>query len=171
MLRVRADAPGVVAVLSVLLAVAAVAFAYPQPGDSEVRSAYARLASAGVPVQVLGWIAPSAADARLTEDGGYALTLHDPGLGDVTITGSPAGQSADDGGSSLSWRGDQAVYAIRTTADTADVASRVVPLDEGSRQILGGAWDTPVLYLWYLPLVVILVVAVITRVLARPDVV
>jgi hypothetical protein len=156
--------------LGIGLAVGAlVALAYPRSDDAELRTTYQQLAGAGVPVRIVGWIAASAAEARLTSDGGYSLSVHDSGLGDVNIDGRRATHPDAGGKASLSWQDGGTVYAVHAIADAADIAMRVVPHEVGIRQIQGGVWDTPVLYLWYLPLIVVVIVAVVARVLTKPD--
>jgi hypothetical protein len=131
---------------------ALVVLAMPRATDQNVRSAYQQLSTATLPVLVLGWIAPDAARVTLTPTG-YTLAVHDPDLGDVVVSGARGGQPLPGETTAQRWNVGDDQYAIQTSAKAA-AASRVVPLEVARRQIEGSPWDTPLLYLWYLPLVV-----------------
>jgi hypothetical protein len=135
-----------------LIGVAAlVMLVWPRPTDGAVREAYRRLSAAAVPVRVIGWTTPTAAQSQLSSEG-YTLSVQDPSLGALTISGERGGSPSP--GATLSWNEGDTVYTVTTSADPALVVPRVVPLDDALHQFEGSPWDTPVLYLWYLPLLV-----------------
>jgi hypothetical protein len=143
-------APFAISLIGALAIGALVVLVFPRAADQEVRAAYQQLSTAVLPVRVIGWIRPLAPSVSLS-DGGYVLSVQDPDLGELVIGGAHGVEPAMRDSASLRWsEGDQR-YAVLTTATTA-VAPRIVPLDVAKRQLQGGPWDTPLLYLWYLPL-------------------
>ena len=51
----------------------------------------------------------------------------------------------------LTWQEGDVTYMVLTAADRQVVQPRIVSLDEARNQLRGNGWDTPVLYLGYLP--------------------
>jgi hypothetical protein len=150
--------------IGVVVVAGLVVLAMPRAADQSVRGAYQQLSTATLPVLVVGWIAPDSARAALTSTG-YTLAVHDPELGDIVISGARGGQPHPGDSSAQRWKVDDAQYAVHSSAESA-VAARVVPLDVARRQIEGSPWDTPLLCLWYLPLVVGALTIATCRVLA-----
>src|SRR5215472_9358965 len=131
------------------LVVGVVWLAWPRPSPSAVLQTYAALERAPIPVEALGWINPVSASAQISRTG-YVLVVRTPELGDVTIAGNqdPNLLPLD----WPTWRSSGGSYALRTAADWSLVQSQVVPLSEAEGQLTGNWVDTPVLYLWYVPL-------------------
>jgi hypothetical protein len=138
--------------IGAVILIALIAAAWPRPTDVGVRQAYALLKNAAVPVKVLGWVTPQAAQAELLADG-YRLTLRDPVLGDITIVGSRGGLPAEMHAAPIRWREDEVDYAV-TAAEPQLIAPRIVSLEAGEHQLGVATTDTPLLYLFYLPLLV-----------------
>jgi hypothetical protein len=113
-----------------------------------VLQAYAQLERSPVPVKVLGWILPTQARAQLLPNG-YVLSLRAGWPGQVTIKGQRG--AAPDSQNGLTWQEADVTYVIETTADRNLVQPRIVSLGDGRNQLVGRAWDSPVLYLVYLP--------------------
>ena len=126
---------------------ALVVLAWPRASDVEVRAAYVQLQASPVPVLAIGWISPVAARADVSNDG-YTLIIRDSAVGDLTIRGNRGRETAA-GAGSLVWH----VGDVEYTTD-ATLGPRVVPLAEAKRQLTGSEWDTPVLYGFYLPLLI-----------------
>ena len=147
---------------------------WPRATDEHERATYASLRAAPVPPLLLGAPELHSSHATLTADG-YTFEAELPNLGHVSIAGrrgSPASGgapaafevrghaaqvSATAEATTLAWQESTAGYTLtlagRADAATLDaVAQRVVPLPEATRDAFGFAWDTPLLYLVYLPL-------------------
>ncbi|HLZ30400.1 MAG TPA: hypothetical protein VKV73_24025 [Chloroflexota bacterium] len=139
------------AVLGVISLAALVWLAWPLTADADLRAAYAQLEHAPVPVEVVGFVGASDPRVQLFANG-YALSIRAATLGDITISGQQGGSTAAD--NSLTWQTGEMTYALRTSADPQLVQARVVALDEARLQLGGSRWDTPVLYLFYLPALV-----------------
>ena len=137
------------AVLSALVWLVWLVRPQPTDADAELRAAYSRLEGAPVPVEVVGALRASAPRVELSATG-YVLTVSTPDVGDVTIAGQ-RDTRADDLEGAPTWQTGDVVYALRTAADPALIRPRVVGLAEARRQLGGAGWDTPVLYLLYLP--------------------
>jgi hypothetical protein len=137
-----------VGVLSAVLLVGLVWITWPRPADAAVLQAYAQLAQSPVPVKVVGWIQPSAPSAQILPDG-YVYRVHAEQLGDLTISGR-RGTPASPG--QLAWQEGDVTYTLEATADQQLVQPRVIPLAAARDQLVGGSgWETPLLYLAYLP--------------------
>ena len=140
------------AVLPVVLGAVAITVivwrAWPRPVDAELRAAYAELERAPVPALVVGAVVASEPRLQLSSSG-YALSVRAADLGEVTITGQRAVRTENP--TALSWREGDVTYKLETAADPGLVRARVVPVAEARRQLVGGGWDTPLLYLLYLP--------------------
>jgi hypothetical protein len=121
---------------------------WPRPAPSLPLQAYAQLAHAPIPVETVGWIDPDSASAQ-TSQSGYVLILHVPELGELTIAGYPQPSALPSNW--LTWRESGVTYALQTEADPRLVRSRLVSLAQAERQLSGNAIDTPLLYLWYVP--------------------
>jgi hypothetical protein len=154
-------APAIGAVILITL----IAAAWPRPTDVGVRQAYDVLRGAPVPVKVLGWVVAQDAQAQVLADG-YQLTIRDPILGEVTLSGG-RGQTPEPG-ALLSWRESDVEYAVTASVDSRLIQPRIVSLEEGARQLGVGNTDTPLLYLFYLPLLVALSAWGVWVVLSEP---
>jgi hypothetical protein len=122
---------------------------WPRSADTAVLQSYAELEQSAVPVMVVGWVLPTAPRVQWLDDG-YVYTVHAGQLGDVTIGGRRG--MAPPAPGLLVWQTDDATYALQTTADSKLVQAHVTSLDAARQQLTGGSrWDTPVLYLIYVP--------------------
>ncbi|MCA1646200.1 MAG: hypothetical protein LC797_12320, partial [Chloroflexi bacterium] len=109
---------------------------------------YAQLEHAPVPVEVVGWVVTSEPRVELLPNG-YMLSVRADELGQVTIAGQRAAAPALPG--AATWREGDVTYALQTTADLQLVRPLIVSVTQAEQQIAGSPWDTPVLYLFYLP--------------------
>jgi hypothetical protein len=122
---------------------------WPRLADTALLQSYVELEQSAVPVGVIGWVLPSAPRVQVLADG-YVYTVHDGQLGDVTVSGRRG--TAPPAPGPIVWQRDDVTYALQTTADPQLVRARVISLDAARQQLTGGSrWDTPVLYLIYLP--------------------
>jgi hypothetical protein len=138
-----------VGVLSAVLLVGLVSITWPRPADAAVLQTYAQLEQSSVPVKVIGWIQPTAASAQILPDG-YVYRVHAEQLGDLTISGRRGTTPASPG--QLAWQEGDVTYTLEATADQQLVQPRVIPLAAARDQLVGGSrWETPMLYLAYLP--------------------
>jgi hypothetical protein len=161
-----------------VLALAVLVWAvWPRATDADLRvqSTYARLRASPVPPLLVGSTLPRQASAEVSADG-YAVSSDVPGVGRVSIVGRAGslpgaaggglevrGHAAQvrltDEGTALAWEESGAAYTLtlpgRADARTIQaVAQRIVPLPDAARDAFGFAWDTPLLYVGYLPLFV-----------------
>jgi hypothetical protein len=163
-------------VLGSLLALAVLVWAvWPRATDAglRVQSTYARLRASPVPPLLVGGTLPREASAEVSADG-YAVSSEVPGVGRVSIVGRAgsvpgaargelkvrghaAQVSLTDAGTALAWEESGAAYTLTLPGRADDrllqaVAQRITPLPDAARDAFGFAWDTPLLYLVYLPL-------------------
>ena len=118
--------------------------AWPRSTDAGLRQAYAELEASPVSVLVIGAVLPREAHAELTPSG-YTFTAEIRGIGLVTIVGTQTASGP---------RYDLAVPDGSSPHTREALQQRLVPLDQASRDAFGSRWDTPLLYLGYLPLLV-----------------
>jgi hypothetical protein len=121
---------------------------WPRATDAALRHAYAQLQHAPVPVEVVGWIETAEPRVELVPNG-YVLTVRATQLGEVTIAGQRGTVPAVTG--ATTWQEGDVTYTLQTTADPQLVRTLLVSGTQAQQQIAGSAWDTPVLYLVYLP--------------------
>jgi hypothetical protein len=151
--------------LSAIPLAALVWLAWPRPADPDLRAAYAQLEHAPVPVEVVGFVGASEPRVQLSANG-YVLSVRATSLGDVTISGQRGGQA--DVEDAVTWQAGDVTYVLRTSADPKLVQPRVVPLDEARLQLRGSLWDTPLLFLFYLPALVAFATWATWSLLLRP---
>lgn len=139
---------------------------WPRPAGSPPLEQYRLLEQAPIPVLVIGWLQPRSARAELVP-GGYVVTIDGGSLGTVTVAGN---QDADalPGGMSQTWQDGGATYGLASSAIVSEAAARVVPLTLAEQQLTGNRVDTPILYVWYLPLFGLFFVWVVGTSLFQP---
>jgi hypothetical protein len=151
--------------LGVLAALAIAVVAYPRPAETSVSRAYAALEHSPVPVEVVGWLQPAEASARLVADG-YVLTERSEAFGELTLTGNRDAALLPPG--AMTWQESGAAYSLQTTADAALLRSRIVSLDIARQQLNGSGIDIPLLYVVYLPASVLAIGWLTWSLLRRP---
>jgi hypothetical protein len=160
-------------VLGTLAALALLVWAvWPRATDTDLRATYARLRASPVPPLLVGGVLPRAASAEVSSDG-YAISTEVPNVGqvsivgrtaagttssgDVEVRGQPADVSVGEQATTLTWHERAATYTLSVPGRPDDrtlsaLAQRVAPLQDATRDAFGFGWDTPLLYLVYLPL-------------------
>ncbi|HEY1295371.1 MAG TPA: hypothetical protein VGJ60_20005 [Chloroflexota bacterium] len=152
------------AVCALVLA-AIVLLAYPRPADADVRQVYAELEHSTVPVQVIGWVQPANAHAQLV-DGGYVFTEQTDRLGEVRIAADRDASQLPPG--DLKWQAADTSYSVQSSGDVEQLAPRVVLLQVAKQQIAGASLDTPLLYVAYLPALILTGAWLTVSLLRRP---
>jgi hypothetical protein len=138
---------------------------YPRAADSDVRQAYAELERSTVPVQVIGWVQPANAHAQLV-DGGYVFTEQTDRLGQVRIAANRDASQLPPG--DLKLQAADTRYSVQSSGDVEQLAPRVVPLPIAQQQIAGASLDTPLLYVVYLPALILTGAWLTVSLLRRP---
>lgn len=186
--RFEVQALRVVASLALLALVIWLIWPRPTGDEAARRATYDALRPAAVPPLLLG-DATSNPTGSLTADG-YTFEADLPSVGRVALRGQPgqlalasstgallvrghpASLTTSPTETTIAWQEPGATYTLsvpgQPDATTLQaIAARVAPLPDAARDAFGFGWDTPLLYLVYLPLFVGLFVWTGGRLLAR----
>jgi hypothetical protein len=152
-----------------------VASAWPSSPNKQLSDTYNKLRESPVPVLVIVPQEVRETQAEVSANQ-YLFRLQHPETGQIDVIGSLRAPAEHNGGTEAvrqqTWTADGFYYTVRVPARVSDasiegIRNGLKPLDHARQELFGFAWDTPLLYLGYLPGLVVFTGFIVARLIGQ----